>query len=83
MGAFDGIQGMVAAYLISPKGQETMRNFLSSPQGKDAIDVYLSTPAGQDMARLLLLRALDNLDIAETVKDQIRVALAEKGTCGP
>jgi hypothetical protein len=83
MGALDGIQGMVAAYLISPGGQETMKNFLSSPQGKDAIDAYLSTPAGQDMARLLLLWALDSLDISASIKDQIRAALAEKGTTGP
>jgi hypothetical protein len=83
MGALDGIQGMVAAYLISPGGQETMKNFLSSPQGKEAIDAYLSTPAGQDMARLLLVRALDSLDIADSVKDQIRTALAEKGTTAP
>jgi len=83
MGALDGIQGMVAGYLASPGGQETIRSFLASPQGKEAIDAYLSTPGGQQMARLLLLRALDNLDIADSVKDQIRTALAEKGTCSP
>jgi len=83
MGALDGIQGMVAGYLASPGGQETIRSFLASPQGKEAIDAYLSTPGGQQMARLLLLRALDSLDIADSVKDQIRTALAEKGTCSP
>ncbi|MGA2161493.1 MAG: hypothetical protein ABSG28_04740 [Methanoregula sp.] len=79
MGAFDGIQGMVAGYLASPKGQETIRSFLSSPQGKEAIDSYLSTPDGQQMARLLLLRALDSLDIPEAVKGEIRTALAGAG----
>jgi len=83
MGALDGIQGMVAGYLASPGGQETIRSFLASPQGKEAIDAYLSTPRGQQMARLLLLRALDSLDIADSVKDQIRAALAEKGTTNP
>ncbi|MGA2698534.1 MAG: hypothetical protein ABSE74_02730 [Methanoregula sp.] len=80
MGAMDGIQGMVAGYLASPKGQEAIRSFLSSPQGKDVIDSYLSTPGGQQMARLLLLRALDRLDIPDEVKVMIRKALAEAGT---
>jgi hypothetical protein len=77
MGALDGIQGMVASYLASPRGQEAIRSFLSSPQGKEAIDAYLSTHEGQQMARLLLGRALDSLNIPEQVKDQIRTALAE------
>lgn len=77
MGAMDGIQGMVAAYLASPSGQQAIRSFLSSPQGKEVIDAYLSRPEGQQMARLLLTRALDRLDISEPVKDQIRTALAE------
>ncbi len=80
MGAMDGIQGMVAGYLASPNGQEAIRKFLSSPQGKEAIDSYLSTPGGQQMARLLLLRALDGLNIPDEVKGQIRTALAEAGT---
>jgi hypothetical protein len=80
MGAMDGIQGMVAGYLASPNGQETIRKFLASPQGKDAIDSYLSTPGGQQMARLLLLQALDRLDIPDEVKVMIRKALAEAGT---
>ena len=77
MSALDGIQGMVAAYLASPRGQEAIRSFLSSPQGQEAIDTYLSTPEGQQMARLLLGRALDSLKISEDVKNQIRTALAE------
>ena len=77
MSALDGIQGMVAAYLASPRGQESIRSFLSSPQGQEAIDTYLSTPEGQQMARLLLGRALDSLKISEDVKNQIRTALAE------
>jgi hypothetical protein len=76
----DGIQGMVAGYLASPNGQEAIRKFLSSPQGKEAIDSYLSTPGGQQMARLLLLRALDGLNIPDEVKGQTRTALAEAGT---
>ncbi|MFZ0005923.1 MAG: hypothetical protein WCC86_09915 [Methanoregula sp.] len=80
MGVIDGIQGLVAEYLASQKGQETIRAFLSSPQGKEAINAYLSTLEGQQMARLLLLRALDRLEIPETVKEQIRKALADSGT---
>ena len=77
MSALDGIQGMVASYLASPRGQEAIRSFLSSPQGQEAIDTYLSTPEGQQMARLLLGRALDSLKISEDIKNQIRTALAE------
>jgi hypothetical protein len=76
----DGIQGMVAGYLASPKGQETVRSFLSSPEGKEIIDSYLATSGGQQVARLLLLRALDGLTIPDEVKGQIRTALAEAGT---
>jgi len=79
MGATDGIQGIVAAYLASPKGQQTIRSFLESPQGKEFIDSYLATPGGQQMARLLLLRALDGLNIPEDVKVMIRTALAGPG----
>ena len=79
MGAMNGIQGMVAAYLASPNGQQTIRSFLSSPEGKEAIDSYLATPEGQQMARLLLLRALDGLDIPDEVKGTIRTALGEPG----
>jgi hypothetical protein len=73
---------MVAGYLASPKGQETIRSFLSSPEGKEIIDSYLATPQGQQMARLLLLRALDGLSIPEEVKVMIRTALAEHGDNG-
>ena len=82
MSAMDGIQGMVAGYLASPKGQEMIQVFLSSPEGKEAIDSYLSTPGGQQMARLLLLRALDRLNIPDEVKVMIRTALEEPGACG-
>ncbi|HNX16749.1 MAG TPA: hypothetical protein PKM50_00300 [Methanoregula sp.] len=77
MGTTDGLQGIVAAYLASPKGQQTIRSFLESPQGKEAIDSYLATPGGQQMARILLLRSLDSLNIANDVKDMIRTALAD------
>jgi hypothetical protein len=82
MGALDGVQGMIAGYLASPKGQQAVRSFLSSPEGKEIIDSYLATPEGQQMARLLLLRALDGLNIPDEVKVMIRTALAEPGACG-
>jgi hypothetical protein len=78
MAQFNGITGMVASYLASPAGQELIRNYLSSPEGQAAIDRYLSTPGGQQMAHLLLLRALDSLDISVDLKEQIKSALAEK-----
>lgn len=81
MSALNGIQGMVAAYLASPQGQETIRKFLESPQGKETIDAYLSTPGGQQMARLLLVKALDRLDIPDDVKAVIRKAMDEPASC--
>jgi len=77
MSAVDGIQGLVAKYLASPQGKEAIQSFLSSPKGKEVIDAYLSTSEGQQMAQMLLLRALDGLAIPDTIKDQIRAALAQ------
>jgi hypothetical protein len=78
MAQFNGITGMVAGYLASPQGQELVRNYLSSPEGQAAISAYLATHEGQQMARLLLLRALDSLDISTDVKEEIRKALGGK-----
>ena len=39
----DCMQGMIAGYVSSPKGQETIRKYLSSPEGKKTIDAYLAT----------------------------------------
>jgi len=75
----DCIQGMIAGYATSPKGQEAIRKFLASPEGQKTIDSYLATPEGKKMSRLLLGKALDCLDLPVPVKDQIRAALAE--TC--
>lgn len=73
-----GIHGLVAGYLASPQGKEMVRNFLSSPDGQSAIDTYLSTPEGQKMAKLLLTKALDRLDIPPPLRDEIRRALAKE-----
>jgi hypothetical protein len=74
----DYMQGMIAGYATSPKGQETIRKFLTSPEGQKTIDRYLATPEGQEMGRLLLTRALDCLDLPAPVKEQIRTALTDK-----
>jgi hypothetical protein len=75
MGTFDCMQGMIAGYLASPKGQQALQNYLASPEGKATIDAYLATPGGQKMAQLLLCRALDSLDIPEDAKGVLRTAL--------
>ena len=74
----DCMQGMIAGYIASPKGQEAIRNYLSSPEGKKTMDTYLSTPEGQDMAKLILSRALEGTNISADVKAQILAALEEK-----
>jgi len=78
MGTFDCMQAMIAGYLASPKGQEAIRTYLASPEGKDTIDRYLATPAGQQMARLLLLRVMDTLEISSDAKTVLRTALEAK-----
>ena len=74
----DCMQGMIAGYIASPKGQEAIRNYLSSPEGKKTMDTYLSTPEGQDMAKLILSRALEGTNISAEVKTQILAALEGK-----
>lgn len=74
----DCMQGMIAGYIASPKGQEAIRNYLTSPEGKKTMDTYLSTPEGQDMAKLILSRALEGTNISAEVKAQILAALEEK-----
>lgn len=79
MAPLDCMQGMIAGYVASPRGQEAIRNYLSSPEGKKAIDCYLSTPEGQDMEKLVLSRTLDRLDLPPDIKTLVREALeAEK-----
>ena len=75
MATLDPMQGMIRGYLASQKGQQTVRNYLSSPEGQAAIDAYLATPGGQQMARLLLSRSLDQLDLPDDVKALVREAL--------
>jgi hypothetical protein len=77
MAKLDCMQGMIAGYCASPQGQETIRNYLSSPEGQKAIDAYLATPGGKAMGRLLLLKALDGLDLPAQVKEEIRTALSQ------
>ena len=74
----NGMQGMIAGYIASPKGQEAIRNYLSSDEGKKTMDTYLSTPEGQEMAKLILTRALEGTNLSEDVRAQVLAAVAEK-----
>ncbi|AGB03244.1 hypothetical protein [Methanoregula formicica] len=76
---FSGIQGLIAGYIASPQGREMVRSFLSSPEGQEAINAYLATPEGQGMAKLLLIKALDNLNLPGPLKNEIRAALEAEG----
>jgi len=75
MAPLDPMQGMIKGYLASPKGQQTVQKYLNSPEGQAAIDAYLATPSGQQMARLLLARSLDRLDLPDDVKAIVKNAL--------
>lgn len=74
----DCMKGMIAGYIASPKGQETIRNYLVSPEGKKTLDTYLSTPQGQEMARLILSRALEGTNLSEDIRVKVLAAVEEK-----
>ena len=74
----DRIQGMIAGYILSPKGQMAIRDYLQSPEGKKTLDTYLSTPDGQAMARLVLSRALEGTNLPADVTVKVIAAVEEK-----
>ena len=74
----DCMQGMIAGYAASPKGQEAIRSYLLSPEGQKTLDSYLATEEGQQMAKMIVTRALAGLDLPGDVRDQVCRALDEK-----
>ena len=74
----DCMQGMIAGYVASPKGQAAIRNYLSSPEGKKTFNSYLSTPEGQEMALLVLSRALEGTTLSAEVRAMVLAAIEEK-----
>lgn len=74
----DLMQGMIAKYIQSPKGQMAIRDYLQSPEGKKTLDTYLSTPDGQEMARLVLSRALEGTDLPADIAAKVLAAVEEK-----
>ena len=74
----NGMQGMIASYIASPQGQETIRNYLSSPEGKKTLDDYLAKPEGQEMAKLILTRTLEGTNLSEEIKATVLAAIAGK-----
>ena len=75
MAQFDCMQGLIKGYLVSPQGQQAVHEYFASAQGQAAVDSYLATPGGQQVARLLLARSLDGLDLPNDVKDLVKQAL--------
>lgn len=78
MARLDGMAGLIAGYIASPKGQEAIRNYLSSPEGKKTLAAYLETPEGKETARLILTRALEGLTLPAEIKEKVLAALEEK-----
>ena len=73
-----GMQGMIAAYIASPQGQETIRNYLASPEGKKTIGTYIETPEGHEMATIIFSRVLEGLDLPADIKERVLAAVAGK-----
>jgi hypothetical protein len=71
----DCMQGMIAGYVSSPKGQEAIRGYLASPEGQKTLDKYLTTPEGQQIAKRVLLRTIDHLDVSPEARSEIQRAL--------
>jgi hypothetical protein len=78
----DSMQGLIAGYVTSPKGQAAIRNYLTSPEGKKTLDAYLSTPDGQEMARLVLSRVLEGTTLSADARAQVFAAVEEKKETG-
>jgi hypothetical protein len=73
------MQAVIASYLASPKGQEALRNYINSAEGQRTLNTCLATREGQQMAGMLLLQAIDSLDLPDDVKNQVRNALTKTG----
>jgi hypothetical protein len=62
--AIDPMNGMIAAYLASPKGREAIQNYLSSSEGQKTICDYIATPQGKKTVEQILPCILDALSLS-------------------
>lgn len=70
--ALDPMKGMIASYLASPQGKQSVNSYLASPEGKRLICEYLATPQGKETVRTILPCILDALDLS--AEDRARIA---------
>lgn len=77
MMALDPMKGMIASYLASPKGKETIQNYLSSPEGQKAICEYLATPQGNVTLQQILPCILDSLHLSPETRACVIKNIAE------
>lgn len=75
--AFDPMKGMIASYLASPNGQETIQNYLSSLEGQKVICDYLATPRGSITLHQILPCILDRLCLSAETRDAVVKNIAE------
>jgi len=75
--ALDPMKGMIASYLASPNGQETIRNYLSSPEGQKAICDYIATPEGSITLHQILPCVLDSLCLSLETREAVMKNIAE------
>ena len=71
------MKGMIASYLASPKGQETIRNYLSSPEGQKVICDYITTPQGNTTLQQILPCILDNLHLSPETRETVMKDIAK------
>jgi hypothetical protein len=75
--ALDPMRGMIASYLASPNGQETIRNYLSSPEGQKAICDYISTPQGTVTLQQILPCIFDTLHLSPETRETVMKNITE------
>jgi hypothetical protein len=72
------MKGLVASYLASPQGMDTIHHYISSQEGHSAIKEYLATPRGKQTAQEILPLILDAVEIPDNVVNAVREKLIKK-----
>jgi hypothetical protein len=76
MMALDPMKGMIASYLATPKGKETIQNFLSSPEGQKVISEYLATPQGNVTIQQIFPCILECLHLSPGAQETVMKIIA-------
>lgn len=65
------IKKLVASYITSPQGIETIHTYISSSEGQESIRQYLKTPRGKQIALDILPLLLEVIELPDDVKNSV------------